>query len=143
LAQQALRAAWGWEFGEPVSSRELYEYIHPLLAFESGLATNRKQLDALLSVVSAIYYVTWKADGLERRARVASRDKNLPNDVAEVDEDTVAQSLDYAARSAGDESEARWQQEAINKLHADFAVEDMNELGERVSPEYFRGIDRS
>lgn len=138
LATEALQIAWKWEMGQDVSARELYDYIHQLFGWEPAV-NNEKQKSALFSIITALYYTTWHAQKAQRSRDPTGPLATLPNDMAEVDEEYVAQCLVYAVEGAADrDEEARWQRNAWRQLVADFQSSSANDLETIITPDYFK-----
>ena len=138
----ALDDGWAWETTRGVDAPTLYEHIHPLLACEHryGLAQEPRVLAALFAVVSALYFTTWQAEGYDfLQSRIPP--PSLPNDIAEVTDDTVSECMAYAVQAtAHQEEEQRWQQAALARLLSDYETDDPEGWGKAVEAAYFERI---
>jgi hypothetical protein len=136
--EAALEDAWAWLQHPSGSAESLYRHIHPLLDCEGqfDLARRPQVRDALFAVVSALYYTAWKADAYAFQH--GQEETTLPNDLAEVSERTLIESLDFSAQAADDPAtQRRWQQAAIRRLEAEFGTNDPAAWGEVVPRKYF------
>ena len=139
-AKVALEDAWQWEIEQKISASQLYQHIHPLLLYESELDKDSPQLSALFSTISAMYYTTWLADGCERLLPNGKRPL-LPNDIAEISEDSLSESLAFATQAAKDKnSEIAWQLSAIEKLISNYKVNFPESLGVPISLQFFEDL---
>ena len=139
-AKTALKDAWQWEVEQNISASQLYKHIYPLLLFEHTIDKDSAQLSALFSTVSAMYYVTWIADGYER-LEPNSQSPLLPNDIAEISADTLSECLAFASQTVEDQpSETNWQVNAIHKLIANDEVDTAESLKTPIFTEFFEDI---
>jgi immunity protein Imm6 of predicted polymorphic toxin system len=96
--RNGIEVAWMWEMGEMVSGHTLYQPIERLNEFlseiytEEKLESNDRQVLALMAAVYGLYYVCWEA---------VNQEVAKTNDLAEVTDDYMTLSLEYAARAAG------------------------------------------
>lgn len=142
--KDALRDAWTWETARGVAPHALYRHLPPLLACENQYRLDQKPRlrDALFAVVSALYFTTWKAEGYASR-HDSTPAPPLPNDIADVTDDTLAECAAYAAGAAMNaDAERRWQQAALQHLLGDISESGQPVWGPPIAPTYFYEVTR-
>jgi hypothetical protein len=123
-ASAALADGWRWAAGEAVAPRELYAHVHRLLSVEPDVAGDERAKSALYACVDALYYTTWHA---QNSAGVKSR---LPNDMAEIGEDSLSAALAHAAEATGSSD---WQASTLHRLATATQGMGPDDLGTPVS----------
>lgn len=134
----ALRDGWAWETERSTTVYQLYAHLEPLLVCEYRYnLTQRPRLrDALFSVISAMYFTTWKAEGYAYNHGLLQ--EPLPNDIADVTMESLTRCMDYAVRaSVAPGAERNWQTTVIDRLVEEFTTSETSIWGNPVYPEYF------
>jgi uncharacterized protein with NRDE domain len=124
-ASVALADGWRWTAGEAIAPRDLYAHVHRLLSLERDVAAHERARSALYALVDALYYTTWQA----QKSAASESDRRLPNDMAEIGEDSLSAALAHAADATG---ASDWQAPAIQRLAAANAEKGPEDLGVRV-----------
>jgi len=130
-AKKALDDAWKWENGKDVTARDVYAHIEPVTVAATR-SNNEREKAALCAIGSAIYYVAWHAFSSELKQK---KKISVPNDMADVTEETVNEILEYASRTREVEMN---QSSMVERLLTDFRTHDPNEMGKSIERQYFK-----
>jgi hypothetical protein len=109
-ARAALSDGWRWTAGKGVRARDLYTHIHTLLPLEPSVEADPRATSALYALIDALYYAAWHAQAFD-----TSEGEQLPNDMAEIGEDSLTSALDHATQATNSDA---WQARAIQHLVA-------------------------
>jgi hypothetical protein len=110
-ASVALADGWQWTAGEAIAPRDLYAHVHRLLSLEPDVAAHERARSALYALVDALYYTTWQA----QKSAASESERRLPNDMAEIGEDSLSTALAHAADATG---ASDWQAPILRRLAA-------------------------
>jgi hypothetical protein len=121
-ASVALADGWHWTAGEAIAPRDLYAHVHRLLSLEPDVAAHERARSALYALVDALYYATWQA----QKSAASESEGRLPNDMAEIAEDSLSAALAHAIEAT---ASADWQGPIIQRLAAANPDKGPDELG--------------
>jgi hypothetical protein len=136
ILNAGFEACWKWIKDQSISAYDIYETIPPILMLTTKPQNNKKRLSAISAAISAIYYVTWKADSYEfTRLGIDNRSK-YGGDLFEITVKTALEAKNYAVRAADDSKEEfLWQQEKLSFFLTHHKALITGEMGSEISRE--------
>jgi hypothetical protein len=138
LGYRGLEDAWRWVDSTAGRSLDLYNQIDPLAFASTDLAADTTQHNAVLAVVSALYYAAGEIATYETPENAHQLFSPLGSDMADVGSEDLVECLERAADSAMDvEAEIQWQQKLIDRLLSDFHTVDPYQPGSSIRRDYF------
>ena len=97
-----IEKAYNWVLHKKGSAAELHAELIPLVEFEYKLKKASTEKHAYLSIIHALYYITWHADNYDRRMNPGL--PLLTNEMADMDESVAQMCVDEADLSGMDDS---------------------------------------
>lgn len=133
--QKALADGWRWEQAEDVRAAQLYEDHVEALALQDSLISDDKASAAICAATSAFYYLMWHAFLQDLNRGMVSVGM-IPNDIADVSENTMNYVCEFAAQTSM--CDRSWITALADRLSADYRTPSPEELGPVVPREYFK-----
>jgi hypothetical protein len=132
LLREVIDAGWSWiERRTPNPEVMYWQYNPKLMEHELRYHADERLLAAFHACLYMHCYTVWKAEG------VASHEQpgvvySIGNDIAEVDESYLEQCLDSVIKASGrPDATTAWLDGLIERMEAEFAVRDGDEIGDK------------
>jgi hypothetical protein len=125
-----LETAWRWIADQSVTALEIYETIYPMLRLTEGPQEDRKRLEGICSVISAVYYVAWRAESYDFTHQGIDNRKLFGGDFFDVTAQIALDAKNQAIRAAKHpKSEFAWQQEQLQSFLERYRTDQPGTLG--------------
>jgi hypothetical protein len=132
IARRCLDECWKWEEGEAIRARSIYDrFVEDLIL--TAKANSEGELASIHASVAAIYYLLREAFAQEVVMGITDIGQ-VRNDMAEVSEGTIDETIGYARKSGLFDEE--WVIALSRRLRRDYCGSDPRELGESVPRDY-------
>ncbi len=132
---QGLAATWQWIEDQSNTALDIYQTIYPMLRFTEG-SPDEKFLNAVSSVISAVYYAAWKADGYDFTNLGRDNSAFYGGDFFEVTKQMALDARDFAILAAHDaDKEKVWQEAVLHHYLTYYQAETLGELGPKITRE--------
>jgi hypothetical protein len=132
VLNKGFTTSWQWIQNQSITAFDIYETIYPMLRLTEK-PPDEKFLNAVSSVISAVYYVSWKADsydftdlGRDNRSLYGGDFFDITNQTALDAKNQAIQSTDYP------EKELAWQKNVLKYLTINYQAVKLGELGPEI-----------
>jgi hypothetical protein len=130
LISKALNSAWQWIDNQSIHAYEIYLNIQPLHELSQEVEDDEKA-SAILSLISALYYTAWKADGYDFTDLGIDNRARYGGDFFEISESASFEAKDYALEATDDpKNEKIWQDDKL-----DYMIKNYKAL--KITREYY------
>jgi len=134
IARKALAEGWNWEMRGDIAALRIYDKYVDSLALESSRKMSDGENASFGATISAMYYLMWHAFQEDLRIGMVS-DGEIPNDMADVGEDVLDETCEYASRSPA--YNPSWTESLVDRLAREFHTQETSEIGTPIPRDYF------
>jgi Immunity protein Imm6 len=127
--ETGLSTSWRWLTDQSVTAYQIYETIYPMLRL-TELDRDEKWMSAVSSVISAVYYVTWRADAYDFTHLKRNNRSLYGGDLFDVTREMTLEAKNQALEASSDlQKEMQWQDKVLSHLKIHYRAEKLGELG--------------
>lgn len=109
--------AWVWLSDQSNTALDIYEAVQPLHGLCSEFKDDKKQLSAIFSAISALYYTSWEVEAFEFTYLKRDNSSKFGGDFFEISDSFISDTREHALTAVENpKSETLWQEKTIKSL---------------------------